>query len=409
MIKKEIVLIGAGKIGRGYIAELFKKGQYKLKFIDYSKELIDSMNAQGHYTIHKSYFDGRTEEIRIDDYEALCLQTEYDACVQWLAETNYASVQVFPGALESIGHLIGDAVKRRMQKRNLAPLDIFICVNFLNPTKKFKKHIYEVLQTEEEHSFLEEHIGFVETLVMRTSSNPTEEMKRKDPLALAVAEGEVLPSDAEGFKGQVPQGVAIDLQDRLGMRLTHKIWHVNMSHFSLAVYGNLFKTSYIWESTINPYIVQIVKKEMELSNFALAKELGLRVEEIETDFNHDDRLWDDYKNQSIQDDIRRVAADPIRKLAREERLVGPAMVCIQNGCIPHSLAHAIAAAYLYDAETDAAAMEIQAYLKEHSISEALAKYSGLSQDNAEEKVLVDMVHRYYKKLKSKEYDLPEDI
>ena len=409
MAKKEIVLIGAGKIGRGYIAELFQKGQYQLKFIDYSKALIDAMNAQGHYTIHKSYFDGRTEEIKIDDYEALCLQTAYDACVHWLAETNYASVQVFPGALQSIGHLIGNAVKLRMQKRNLESLDIFLCVNLLNPTKKCKRYIYEILQTEAERRFLDAHIGFVETLVMRTSSDPTEEMKRKDPLALAVAEGEVLPSDAEGFKGQVPQGVAIDLQDRLGMRLTHKIWHVNMSHFSLAVYGNLFKTNYIWESTINPYIVQIVEKEMALSNFALAKELGVSMEEIEKDFNHDDRLWDDYKNQAIQDNIRRVAADPIRKLAREERLVGPAMVCIQNGCVPHSLAHAIAAAYLYDAQTDAAAMEIQGYLKAHSILEALTKYSGLSQDDNEEKVLMEMVQRYYKKLQNKEYELPKDI
>lgn len=147
MAKKEIVLIVAGKIGRGYIAELIMQGGYGLKFIDYSKELVDAMNAQGYYTINKSYFDGHTEEIRVGEDEALCLQTDYDACVQWLAEANYASVQVFPGALESIGHLIGDAVKRRIVASNVEPLDIFICVNFLNPTKTFKKYIYEVLQS----------------------------------------------------------------------------------------------------------------------------------------------------------------------------------------------------------------------------------------------------------------------
>lgn len=409
MVKKEIVLIGAGKIGRGYIAELFQEGDYTLKFIDYSKELVEAMNSQGYYTINKAYFDGRTEKIRVDGYEALCLQRDYNACVQWLAGVNYASVQVFPGALESIGHLIGHAVQQRIQENNIEPLDIFICVNFLNPTKKFKKYIYEVLQTKEEQAFLEEHVGFIETLVMRTSSDPTEEMKKQDPLALAVAEGEVLPADAEGFKGEVPQDVHIELQDRLGMRLTHKIWHVNMSHFSLAVYGKLFGTSYIWESTTNPYIVQIVEQEMEESDFALAHEFGLSIEEIKKDFNHDDRLWDDYKNQTIQDDIRRVAADPIRKLAREERLVGPAMVCIKNGHTPSALAHAIAAAYLYNAQTDAAAMEIQMFIKENSIWAAMEKYSGLSEKNAADKTLMHMVQSYYEKLKNKEYVLPEGV
>ena len=46
--EKRLVQIGAGKIGRGYIADLFNEAGYRLTFLDYSPELIKSMNAQGY-------------------------------------------------------------------------------------------------------------------------------------------------------------------------------------------------------------------------------------------------------------------------------------------------------------------------------------------------------------------------
>ena len=45
--QKELVLIGAGKLGRGYLADLFGAAGYHLIFLEYSKQLVDAMNAQG--------------------------------------------------------------------------------------------------------------------------------------------------------------------------------------------------------------------------------------------------------------------------------------------------------------------------------------------------------------------------
>ena len=50
MAKKELVLIGAGKIGRGYIADLFNDAGYKLTFLEYSEALVQKLRAQGYYT-----------------------------------------------------------------------------------------------------------------------------------------------------------------------------------------------------------------------------------------------------------------------------------------------------------------------------------------------------------------------
>ena len=47
MSKKEVVLIGAGKIGRGYLAELFDAAGYHLTFLEYSPELTAALREQG--------------------------------------------------------------------------------------------------------------------------------------------------------------------------------------------------------------------------------------------------------------------------------------------------------------------------------------------------------------------------
>ena len=46
MAKKELVLIGAGKIGRGYIADLFNTAGYKLTFLEYSEALVQKLAAK---------------------------------------------------------------------------------------------------------------------------------------------------------------------------------------------------------------------------------------------------------------------------------------------------------------------------------------------------------------------------
>ena len=47
MRNKEIAIIGAGKIGRGYLADLFSRAGYHLIFINGSPVTIDKLRAQG--------------------------------------------------------------------------------------------------------------------------------------------------------------------------------------------------------------------------------------------------------------------------------------------------------------------------------------------------------------------------
>ena len=84
--EKQLVQIGAGKIGRGYIADLFKEAGYQITFIDYSLELVNAMNAQGYYTIFKHHANGTYSKVIIQDYLAYCTQTQEEKCIASIAD-----------------------------------------------------------------------------------------------------------------------------------------------------------------------------------------------------------------------------------------------------------------------------------------------------------------------------------
>ena len=93
--KKNLVQIGAGKIGRGYIADLFTEGGFTITFLDYSDKLVDALRTQGYYTNFKHHSDGTYTKQIIKGYKAFCTETEYDMCVKEISEASYISTNIF--------------------------------------------------------------------------------------------------------------------------------------------------------------------------------------------------------------------------------------------------------------------------------------------------------------------------
>ena len=59
MREKEVVIAGAGKIGRGYLAELFQEGGYHLTFLVHNPKQTEALNRQGKYDFPRQ--QGRAE------------------------------------------------------------------------------------------------------------------------------------------------------------------------------------------------------------------------------------------------------------------------------------------------------------------------------------------------------------
>lgn len=396
MAKKQAVLIGAGKIGRGYLADLFSQIGYHLTFLEYSEELVKKMREQGYYTVNMAHADAPDEVFKISNYDAFCTQTEEEQCIRAIADTNYGSIHVFPGACESIGHMIGKAIQLRIAEGNQETLDFLICVNFLKPTQILKGYINEILSTPEEKAYLEEKVGFSECLVHRNGMVPTPEQLEKDPIAVYAGDTPHLTADGEAFKGEPPAGMNLHLIDKMEGRLTQKIWNINMRHCCTAFYGRKFGYTYYDESISNLYIVRCRDLAASEANFALCAEFGFTMQELMNIFPEKKERFDPEKvDRSEKDLLDRIGADPIRKLAKGDRFIGPALACLKHGRMPYYLARGAAMGYYFKNENDPAACEILAYVAEHGIWDAVTKYSGLSDDEPCEKLLKELIVGHY--------------
>ena len=85
-----------------------------------------------------------------------------------------------------------------------------------------------------------------------------------------------------------------------------------------------------------------------------------------------------YTDATLQDQIERNAKDTKRKLGRDERLVGPAALCLKHGKLPHAYAKAIAAAYCYEGSTDAGTLEVRQAVNQLGIGRAVERVSGIA-------------------------------
>ena len=95
-----------------------------------------------------------------------------------------------------------------------------------------------------------------------------------------------------------------------------------------------------------------------------------------------DNLFVRYANRALKDPVARVARDPLRKLAIDDRLVGAAQLCLSRGIVPHAIiAHLLQACHYVPAADEPDASRWRE-LQSQSLLAPLAAASGLTSKDA---------------------------
>lgn len=395
--KKNLVQIGAGKIGRGYIADLFTEGGFTITFLDYSDKLVDALRTQGYYTNFKHHSDGTYTKQIIKGYKAFCTETEYDMCVKEISEASYISTNIFPGAVDSISHMLADAIEIRAIEDPDEPMDILIGVNFLYGSRLFSEGINKYLKTDNGRDFFTKNVALAECLVHRNGAFPTEEMLKEDPLSCNSGDTPFMTVD-NILKNGFPENVGLKPLDNVPAWMIHKIWVANMSHSLGGYIGKYRGYTYIGECRDDAGIMKhlfLAKKE---SVFAMHEEWGMSYEVME---EHDpiERQKAGYLNHKAnsvdKDTIDRVCGDLTRKIAKGDRLIGPALACVKHGKLPYFLSRGAAYAYHFFNENDPTTIKVRDYIKENGIEKAVTEFSGLRDEDKDEKLLKDLIVAQY--------------
>jgi len=382
---KNAVVYGSGKIGRGFIGKIFAESGYQVCFLDRIQALVDGLNAAGSYRVRIVSNDD-TVESRVPVARALISTTE--EALEALAGCDLMATAVGVNELKNIAPVLAKAVARRMAQGG-GPLDIILCENQLGADVLMRGWIYEHLDAGQ-RAWADANLGLVEASISRMVPPPTPGQLAEDPLLLRVDPSSELPVDSAAFRGEIPALNGIIPYTPFEFYMMRKLFLNNGSHALCAYLGYEKGMEYIWQAIEDDNIRAAARASMQANADALVAKYGEGVRDNVQAYIDD--LLARFPNHALNDTVARVGADPVRKLRRNDRIVGAALFAIEQGVDPAPIVKGIAAALRFNPPGDPTAPELQRALKEQGIEYVMEKYMSLAPDEP----LWDMIRKEWK-------------
>lgn len=321
------VMYGAGNIGRGFIGMLFSASGYEVTFVDVAKPVIEALNQRGTYPVRMVTNEGK-EDQEVRHVRAVD-GNDQEAVAEAIREADLAATAVGVKALKFVIPNLAAGIKKRMRKGG-APLNIIICENLMDAHKVVEKMLKAEL-SDEEIRWFDRNVGLVEASIGRMVPVQTEEMRDGDPLRVCVERYGFLPVDQAAFKGEIPKIEHMVPFEPFDFYIKRKLYVHNMGHAACGYLGLYSHREYIYESIEDAVIQGMVQNAMEESCLALSQKYKVPAEQL---VKHMQDLLFRFTNRALKDTCRRVGADPERKLARTDRMIGASLLCMEQGILP---------------------------------------------------------------------------
>lgn len=339
-------MYGGGNIGRGFIGALLSESGYRVTFIDVAEPVVKELQEKETYPVR--YISGRErEDVWVRNVTAVN-GNDQEAAAAAIAECDLMATAVGARILKFIVPNIVAGIRRRWSEGR-GPLNIIICENLMDANKVLEGMLKEQLNEEERRKF-DETVGLVEASIGRMVPVQTDEMKDGEPLRVCVERYGFLPVDQAAFKGTVPEVRNMVPFDPFDFYIKRKLYVHNMGHATCAYLGDCLGLQYIYEAIDIPDIRLIVHNAMLESAIALSAEYGVDLSALQM---HISDLLERFTNAALKDTCQRVGADPARKLAPADRLIGSSLLAQKRGVRPSYIAVGAGAAlrrYIDEAE-----------------------------------------------------------
>lgn len=354
------VILGAGRIGRGFVTQLLTLNNVDITYFDASDAMVEQMNQIGHYTIHVL---GHADlDLEVDHVKAYPT-SDIDQLAACWKESDFIFTACGGKNMPSVGKTIGQAFKKLVTIGGVHLSNIITCENWIDPAKDLEEAILSCLD-EKEAKLFKENVGVGESVILCTGTGAPDPSKVINPIDTWVQNFKYLPIDKDAIKTEIPNWEYIEFVDNFGHLLTQKLYTNNTSCGSVAYLGHLKGLTYMAEAANDVEIEPIMDEIYNEINQALIQGMGI---DAESQYAFSKRAKAKYTDRDIVDKLTRIARDPLRKLRPEDRLIGPSKIALSIGVKPTAIALATAAALFYDEPDDESAMKLQQMRKEHGV------------------------------------------
>ena len=358
------VQFGAGNIGRGFVGLLLHEGGYELVFSDVAAALVEAIDAASQYTVH-AVGEGGGDTV-VTGFRALNSATDPDAVADEVATAEVATTAVGPTILRFVAPLLVEGLRRR--SASLAPLQVMACENAINATDVLRGEMQAVAG--DDWDALAARAVFANTAV--------------DRIVPAQAPGQGVDVTVEPyfewaiesgpFGDDPPHIPGAHFVADLAPYIERKLFTVNTGHAATAYFGERAGAITIAEALQDPATAAAVEAALEETSNVLSAVHGLDPAELAA---YRAKILDRFRNPLLPDTVRRVGRQPLRKLSRHERFIGPAAQAAERGLGTTALVAAVGAALSFDAPEDEEAVRLQELLHTLDADAFTAEVTGL--------------------------------
>ena len=358
------VHFGAGNIGRGFVGLILHDAGYEVVFADVNAELIDALSASTSYLVREV---GAGASVRtVDNYRAINSGTHEFDVIEEIASAHIVTTAVGPNILRFVAPLIAKAIAQRSS--DLPPLAVMACENAINAT--------DVLRGEVEKAGLG---GFEKAVFANTAVDRIVPMQDADAgLDVTVETFFEWAIESAPFGDEAPVIPAAHFVDDLAPYIERKLFTVNTGHATTAYHGFRAGASSIAEAIAMPSVLAEVRAVLGETSALLVAKHGF---DPATQAAYLEKNLERFANPHLTDTVDRVGRQPLRKLSRNERFIGPAAQLIESGTDPVALVRTIGAALRFDVAEDPESQELKAKLASLSASDFVTEVTGLTADH----------------------------
>jgi mannitol-1-phosphate 5-dehydrogenase len=361
------VHFGAGNIGRGFVGLLLHEGGYELVFSDVSAALVAAINAASEYTVHE-VGEGGTDKT-VTGFRAIDSSTDAETLVDEIASADVVTTAVGPTILKFVApHIVAGLALR---DPSLAPLQIMACENAIGATDQLREHVVDIAA--ESWDALEARAVFANTAVDRIV--PAQAVGGVDVTVEPFYEWAI---ERGPFGDNPPHIPGAHFVDDLTPYIERKLFTVNTGHATTAYFGARAGIERISDALADPAIAAQVEATLEETSALLVQKHELDPG-VQSQYRH--TILRRFRNPALPDTVWRVGRQPLRKLSRHERFVGPAAEAIERGLPVDALVAAMAAALEFQDAEDAQAVELQRLLGELDATAFSAQVTGLEPEH----------------------------
>jgi mannitol-1-phosphate 5-dehydrogenase len=360
------VHFGAGNIGRGFVGLILHRAGFQVVFADVVGELIDALNATPSYRVKEVGLESGEEVV--DGYRAINSRADEPAVVAAIAAADIVTTAVGPTVLRFVAPVIAAGLRERAG--GTAPLAVMACENAINATDVLAGHIRAAVP-EAEWPAVAARAVFANTAVDRIVPAQAPDAGL-DVTVETYFEWAIERPPFGGGEPSIPDATWVD---DLAPYIERKLFTVNTGHATTAYHGFARGIRKLSDALADDAVRTAVEGVLgETKRLLVAKH----------DFTDDaqqayvDKILQRFANPFLPDTVDRVGRQPLRKLSRNERLIGPAAELAERGVRPQHLLATVDAALSFDVPDDPESVELQQLLRTLSAAEAAERITGLT-------------------------------